>query len=89
MTHTQADLAPSNTTCKGSMPAVNPIIARAPASGATISHSLSKRNWAQEEAGVVVVLCIVFVVLVAIITFQINKAVKKRKEKKAAAAAKV
>lgn len=44
---------------------------------------LAKReNWAKQEAGVVVVLCIVFVVAVGLVGLYVYKKVKARKEAK-------
>ncbi|KAI1196906.1 hypothetical protein F5X97DRAFT_324999 [Nemania serpens] len=61
------------------MPAVNTaIVAR------DTLHQLSRRqNWAQQEAGVIVVFAIVFVVGVGLISLWISKLVKKRNAKKA------
>ena len=43
---------------------------------------LAKRNWAAEEPGVIVVFCIVFIVLVALIALFISKKLKARKERR-------
>ncbi|KAI1814020.1 hypothetical protein GGS20DRAFT_441172 [Poronia punctata] len=48
-------------------------------------HQLARRqNWAQQEAGVIVVFAIVFVVGVGLLALFISKQLKKRKMKKAA-----
>ncbi|KAI1421104.1 hypothetical protein F5Y12DRAFT_60099 [Xylaria sp. FL1777] len=62
------------------MPAINTaIVAR------DTVHQLARReNWAQKEAGVVVVFAIVFVVGVGLVSLWISKIVKKRNAKKAA-----
>ncbi|GAW25316.1 hypothetical protein SAMD00023353_0403170 [Rosellinia necatrix] len=62
------------------MPAINAaIVAR------DTVHQLARReNWAQQEAGVIVVFAIVFVVGVGLISLWISKLVKKRNAKKAA-----
>jgi hypothetical protein len=61
------------------MPAINnAVVARD-----TIS-SLAKRNWAQEEAGVIVVFAIVGIVGIGLIALWISKLNTKRKAKKAA-----
>ncbi|KAI2638932.1 hypothetical protein GGS26DRAFT_364142 [Hypomontagnella submonticulosa] len=63
------------------MPAINnAVVARD-----TFSRILAREeNWAQQEAGVVVVFCIVFVVAVGLIGLWISKAISKRRAKKAA-----
>ena len=56
------------------MPAVpNSIVARAAAS------QLAKRNWAGQEAGVILVFCIVFVVGVGLISLFVYKKLAARK----------
>ncbi|KAI0395448.1 hypothetical protein F5Y17DRAFT_457008 [Xylariaceae sp. FL0594] len=62
------------------MPAINTaIVAR------DTLHQLARReNWAQQEAGVIVVFAIVFVVGVGLIALFISKQLKKRNMKKAA-----
>ncbi|KAI1107115.1 hypothetical protein F4804DRAFT_329636 [Jackrogersella minutella] len=61
------------------MPAIsNAIVARD-----TFGHIVRRENWAQQEAGVVVVFCIVFVVAVGLIGLWISKAVAKRRAQKA------
>ncbi|KAI1184019.1 hypothetical protein F5B17DRAFT_433999 [Nemania serpens] len=62
------------------MPAMNTaIVAR------DTLHQLARReNWAQQEAGVIVVFAIVFVVGVGLVGLFISKLVKKRNAKKAA-----
>ncbi|KAI0509447.1 hypothetical protein F5B22DRAFT_649076 [Xylaria bambusicola] len=62
------------------MPAINTaIVAR------DTLHQLARReNWAQKEAGVVVVFAIVFVVGVGLVSLWISKCLKARKAKKAA-----
>ncbi|KAI1081199.1 hypothetical protein F5B20DRAFT_579577 [Whalleya microplaca] len=63
------------------MPAINnALVARA---SDNMSHIVRRENWAQQEAGVVVVFCIVFTVGVGLIALWISKAVAKRKAKKA------
>ncbi|KAI0426574.1 hypothetical protein F5Y09DRAFT_58747 [Xylaria sp. FL1042] len=61
------------------MPAINTaIVAR------DTLHQLARReNWAQKEAGVVVVFAIVFVVGVGLLSLWISKLIKKRNAKKA------
>ncbi|KAI0190012.1 hypothetical protein EV127DRAFT_481464 [Xylaria flabelliformis] len=61
------------------MPAINTaIVAR------DTIHQLARReNWAQKEAGVVVVFAIVFVVGVGLLSLFISRLIKKRKAKKA------
>ncbi|KAG5953075.1 hypothetical protein E4U53_007044 [Claviceps sorghi] len=44
-------------------------------------NTLAKRNWPSENAGVMVVFCIVFVVACAIIGVSISKCLTRRKEK--------
>ncbi|KAI1650238.1 hypothetical protein F4813DRAFT_5234 [Daldinia decipiens] len=62
------------------MPAINnAVVARD-----TLSHIVRRENWAQQEAGVIVVFCIVFVVAVGLIGLWISKAVAKRRATKAA-----
>lgn len=70
------------------MPAVIAITSHALASRAVTSHQLAKRNWAGDNAGVVVVFCVVFIVAVAIIAVQVSKFLKRRKERRAALEAK-
>ncbi|KAI0913867.1 hypothetical protein F4824DRAFT_502900 [Ustulina deusta] len=61
------------------MPAVNTaLVAR------DTLHQLARReNWAQKEAGVVVVFAIVFVVGVGLVSLWISRCIKKRNAKKA------
>ncbi|KAI0851259.1 hypothetical protein F5Y00DRAFT_18324 [Daldinia vernicosa] len=62
------------------MPAINKaVVARD-----TLNHIVRRQNWAQQEAGVIVVFCIVFVVAVGLIGLWISKAVAKRRANKAA-----
>ncbi|OTB09110.1 hypothetical protein M426DRAFT_7134 [Hypoxylon sp. CI-4A] len=62
------------------MPAIsNAVIARD-----AMSRIVPRENWAQQEAGVVVVFCIVFVVGVGLIGLWISKAISKRRANKAA-----
>ncbi|KAI0442445.1 hypothetical protein F4803DRAFT_551169 [Xylaria telfairii] len=65
------------------MPAINTaVVAR------DTIHQLARReNWAQKEAGVVVVFAIVFIVGVSLLGLCISRAIKKRKAKKAAVGA--
>ncbi|KAI1306200.1 hypothetical protein F5Y03DRAFT_394746 [Xylaria venustula] len=62
------------------MPAINTaVVAR------DTLHQLARReNWAQKEAGVVVVFAIVFIVGVGLVALWISKILKKRNAKKAA-----
>ncbi|KAI1822139.1 hypothetical protein F4861DRAFT_541306 [Xylaria intraflava] len=62
------------------MPAINTaVIAR------DVVHQLARReNWAQKEAGVIVVFAIVFVVGVGLLSLFISRLIKKRQAKKAA-----
>lgn len=61
------------------MPAVNTLVARD-----VIMSQLAKRdNWAREEAGVVVVFCIVFIVGVGLTSLFIHKKLKARRAAKA------
>ncbi|KAI0206943.1 hypothetical protein F4808DRAFT_13086 [Astrocystis sublimbata] len=65
------------------MPAINTAIVARDA-----VHQLARReNWAQQEAGVVVVFAIVFVVGVGLLGLWISKCISKRKAKKAGMAA--
>ncbi|KAI1380865.1 hypothetical protein F4677DRAFT_441195 [Hypoxylon crocopeplum] len=62
------------------MPAINnAIVARD-----SFSNIVRRENWAQQEAGVVVVFCIVFVVASGLIGLWISKLLAKRRAKKAA-----
>ncbi|KAK2024422.1 hypothetical protein LX32DRAFT_697160 [Colletotrichum zoysiae] len=62
------------------MPAVNSIIAR------DAVHQLAKRkNWASQEAGVIVVFCIVFVVALGVAGLLISRCLSRRKAKRQAA----
>ncbi|KAI7774166.1 hypothetical protein LA080_009214 [Diaporthe eres] len=62
------------------MPAINnALVARE-----AISHITKRENWAQQEAGVVVVFCIVFVVAVGIIGLVISKKISAARAKKQA-----
>lgn len=65
------------------MPAIsNVLVAR------DAMSTLAKReNWAQQEAGVIVVFCIVFIVGVGVLGIMIAKCVKKQRAKKAVPAA--
>ncbi|KAK3325832.1 hypothetical protein B0H66DRAFT_599972 [Apodospora peruviana] len=59
------------------MPAITPaLVARD-----SFSH-IAKRNWASQEAGVIVVFCIVFVVAVGLIALFISKKLSARKAAK-------
>jgi hypothetical protein len=61
------------------MPAVNTasLVARD-----TFSHIAKRENWAQKEAGVVVVFCIVFVVAVGVLSLFIHKKIAARRAAK-------
>jgi hypothetical protein len=60
------------------MPAINSIVARN-----QFSQLLKREeNWAQQEAGVVVVFCIVFIVAVGLIALWIHKKLAARKAAK-------
>jgi hypothetical protein len=59
------------------MPAVNTAIVARDA----FSH-IAKRNWAGQEAGVIVVFCIVFVVAVGLLALFISKKLAARKAAK-------
>ncbi|KAK2043252.1 hypothetical protein LZ31DRAFT_595777 [Colletotrichum somersetense] len=62
------------------MPSVNSIIAR------DAVHQLAKRkNWASQEAGVIVVFCIVFIVAVGVAGLMISRCLSRRKAKRQAA----
>ncbi|KAI1126329.1 hypothetical protein F5Y10DRAFT_214073 [Nemania abortiva] len=61
------------------MPAINTAIVARDA-----VHQLARReNWAQQEAGVIVVFAIVFVVGVGLISLWISRLIKKRNANKA------
>lgn len=61
------------------MPAISlPVVAR------DMAHIAKRSNWAGQNAGVMVVFCIVFVVAVGLIALFISKKVQARKEKRAA-----
>ncbi|KAK1999291.1 hypothetical protein LX36DRAFT_574574 [Colletotrichum falcatum] len=61
------------------MPAVNSIMAR------DALHQLAKReNWASQEAGVIVVFCIVFVVALGVTGLCISRCLSRRKAKRQA-----
>lgn len=60
------------------MPAINnAIVARD-----TLSHIAKRQNWAQQEAGVVVVFCIVFVVAVGVIGLFISRKISAARARK-------
>lgn len=60
------------------MPAINTaVVARD-----TVSHIAKRENWAQQEAGVVVVFCIVFVVAVGLIGLWLSKLLAKKRAAK-------
>lgn len=60
------------------MPAIsNAIIARD-----AMGHLAKRENWAKQEAGVVVVFCIVFLVACGLIALWISKCIAARKNKK-------
>lgn len=60
------------------MPAINnAIVARD-----TLSHITKRQNWAQQEAGVVVVFCIVFVVAVGVIGLFISRKISAARARK-------
>ncbi|KAK8048965.1 hypothetical protein PG994_010695 [Apiospora phragmitis] len=63
------------------MPAIsNTIVARE-----AMSQIAKRENWAKQEAGVIVVFCIVFIVAVGLIGLWISKCLAARKAKKVAA----
>lgn len=63
------------------MPAIsNMLVARD-----SFSHLAKRENWAQQEAGVVVVFCIVFVVAVGLLALFIHKKVAARRAAKQSA----
>ncbi|KAI1502801.1 hypothetical protein F5X99DRAFT_407607 [Biscogniauxia marginata] len=65
------------------MPAINnALVARE-----TFSRIVPRENWAQQEAGVVVVFCIVFVVAVGLIALWISKCLARRRATKQAVSA--
>lgn len=51
------------------MPAINNVLVARD----TMSHLAKRSNWAQREAGVIVVFCIVFIVLVGVIGLFISR----------------
>lgn len=61
------------------MPAINTsaIVARD-----TLVHLAKRSNWAAQEPGVIVVFCIVFIVLVALVALFISKKLKARRERR-------
>lgn len=62
------------------MPAINnALVARE-----AISHITKRENWAQQEAGVIVVFAIVFVVAVGVISLFIGKKISAARAKKQA-----
>ncbi|KAF3762944.1 hypothetical protein M406DRAFT_357642 [Cryphonectria parasitica EP155] len=61
------------------MPAINALVARE-----AVSTIAKRQNWAQKEAGVVVVFCIVFVVAVGIIGLFISKKITAMRQRKQA-----
>ncbi|GKT50922.1 uncharacterized protein ColSpa_11103 [Colletotrichum spaethianum] len=66
------------------MPAINAIVAR------DAVHQLAKRqNWASQEAGVIVVFCIVFIVAVGVIGLCVSRALSRRKANRQASASHV
>lgn len=58
-----------------------PVISNAIVARDSFSH-IAKRNWAGQEAGVIVVFCIVFVVAVGVIGLFIHKKIAARKAAK-------
>jgi hypothetical protein len=44
-----------------------------------VAMQLAKRNWASQEAGVIVVFAIVFIVAVGVLSLCISRAIKARK----------
>ncbi|KAK1981164.1 hypothetical protein LZ30DRAFT_593238 [Colletotrichum cereale] len=61
------------------MPALNSIVAR------DAVHQLAKRqNWASQEAGVVVVFCIVFVVAAGVTGLLVSRCLSRRKARRQA-----
>lgn len=61
------------------MPAINTAVVARDA----FSHIAKRENWAQQEAGVVVVLCIVFVVACGLLALFISRKLAARKAAKA------
>ncbi|KAK2012771.1 hypothetical protein LZ32DRAFT_531488 [Colletotrichum eremochloae] len=62
------------------MPAVNSIFAR------DAVHQLAKRkNWASQEAGVIVVFCIIFLVAAGVTGLMVSRCISRRKAKRQAA----
>lgn len=60
------------------MPAINAaVVARD-----TFSQIAKRDNWAAQEPGVIVVFCIVFLVLVALVSLFIYKKLKARRERR-------
>ena len=59
------------------MVAINALVTRD-----AVMHQLAKRkSWPAREPGVMVVLCIIFVVAVGVITAQVYKCLQRRKER--------
>ncbi|KAI1850773.1 hypothetical protein JX265_004484 [Neoarthrinium moseri] len=59
------------------MPAINTVVARD-----ALSTIAKRENWAQQEAGVVVVFCIVFVVAAGLLALWLHKCITARKARK-------
>ncbi|KAI2640239.1 hypothetical protein GGS21DRAFT_406813 [Xylaria nigripes] len=61
------------------MPAINTAIVARDA----VNHLVRRENWAQKEAGVIVVFAIVFVVGVGVLALFISRIIKKQRAKRA------
>jgi len=61
------------------MAAINTLVAR----DAVVGQLIKRQNWAQQEPGVIVVFCIVFIVAVGLIALWAYKFLQKRKAAKA------
>lgn len=59
------------------MPAINALVARE-----AVSTIAKRQNWAQKEAGVIVVFCIVFIVAVGIIGLFIGRKISAARARK-------
>lgn len=59
------------------MPAINALVARE-----AVSTIAKRQNWAQKEAGVIVVFCIVFIVAVGIIGLFVGRKISAARARK-------